>query len=186
MFPLLGTVISLGTILGVIILMIIGNLRHSEWTAQDNKLSICNDPADASRFLCDVTYATFETPKGWVPNRSGKNTYAILSRANETYPYLTRMISIDIGKPVEPTTKAVAEAFANKWRKGQVEVLSLQIDGEVAFRVTVPPNNNTMQPVDCVIAMRDGVVFMLIGGAKANGDVSDALDEVVASWKWKK
>lgn len=56
---------------------------------QVDRLVVQQDPSDTSRFICDVKYATFKTPKGWQPNRSGKNTYAILSRANESYPNLT-------------------------------------------------------------------------------------------------
>jgi len=152
---------------------------------QDDRLVVKKDPSNASRFICDVKYATFKTPKGWRPNRSDKNTYAVLSRSNETYPNLTQMISIDIGKPVAPTAKAVADAFAKKWH-GQVEESSLNIDGETGFRVTIPPDNKTVRPIDCVITMKRERVFMLIGAAKQNGELSNALDEIVASWKWKK
>jgi hypothetical protein len=151
---------------------------------KDDRLVVQKDPSDPSRWICDVKYATFKTPKGWQPNRSDKPSSAILSQASESYPNLTQMISVDIGRPGVPTTKATADAFAKKWN-GQVDKVPLKVDGETAFRVTIPPDKKTVRPIDCIIAMKAGRLFMLIGGAKEKGDVSKALDELVASWKWK-
>ena len=165
-FAILGTVLSLGMTGITICLMIVGNLRSAHGSRQVDRLVVNVDPLDRSRFFCDVTYATFRTPKGWSPNRSGGNTYAILSRVGESYPF-TQMISIDIGKPVAPTTEATANAFAKKWN-GQVAPISSKIDGETAFRVNIPPDHKTVRPIDCIIAIRDGRLFMLIGGARKN------------------
>lgn len=152
---------------------------------QDDRLVVAKDPSDASRFLCDIKFATFRTPKGWTPNRSDKETYVILSRSNETYPNLSQMISIDVGKPVIPTARASADGFAANWR-GRVEDASLSVDGEVAFRVTIPPDKKMVRPIDAVVTMRDGRLFMIMGGARETGDVNAAIDDIVASWKWKK
>jgi hypothetical protein len=80
--------------------------------AQEQRLVVRKDPENPSRFVCNIKYATFTTPKGWRPNRSGGNAYVILTRSDETYPGVSAMISIDIGKPVEKTAKETAEAFA--------------------------------------------------------------------------
>ena len=152
---------------------------------QEDRLVVRKDPADASRFICDVKYAAFTTPKGWEPNRSGGNTYAILSPSNEVYPKLTRMISIDIGKPAKPTSKEIAVAFAKTWN-GRVADAAVKIDGEEGYRVTIRPDGKTLRPADCIVAIRDGRAFMLIGGAKEDGDIGKVLDELIAAWKWKK
>lgn len=161
------------------------SLLSSYAYGQEERLVVHKDPTDPSRFICDVKYATFTTPKGWQPNRSGGNTYAILLRSNETYPKVTQMISIDIFKPVEPTAKELAVAFAKRWN-GRLGESSVKIDGEKGYRVTIPSDNKTMHPVDCIVAIKDARAFMLIGGAKENGDLGKALDDLVASWKWKK
>ncbi len=152
---------------------------------QDDRLAVTKDPSDASRFLCDVTFATFRTPKGWAPNSSDGTTCAILSRSDEVYPNLSRMITIDIGKSVDPTAKVSADAFAAEWG-GRVEDASLTVDGETAFRVTIPPDKRTVRPIDAVVMSKDGQLFMIIGGAMETGDVNAAIDDIVASWKWKK
>ena len=142
------------------------------------------NPSDSSTYVCDVKFATFKTPKGWQPNGSDKNSYAILSRTNESYPNLSQMITVDIGKPAEPTAKASADAFAKEWR-GKVEEETISLDGETALRVNIPPESNRLQPIDCILTIRNGRLFMLIAGAKEAGEVSSALDELVKSWKWK-
>jgi hypothetical protein len=151
---------------------------------QKDRLVVRSDPDDPSRFICDVKFATFATPKGWRPNRSEKATYAILTRADEAYPDITEMISIDIGKPVLPTAELTAEAFAKKW-KGKVLKEPVKIDGEKGIRVTVTANKKDVRPIDCVVVIKDKRAFMLIGGAKEKNGLEKAIDELVASWKWK-
>ena len=153
--------------------------------SQIERLVIERAPNDPSRYICDVGFATFTTPKNWVPNSSDKNTYAILTHSKESYPNVTAMISIDIGKPVEPTAKRIAEAFAKKW-SGQVLKSPIEIDGEKGCRVKIPPNNNEIRPVDCAVVVKDKRAFMLIGGAKTDNDTSEAIDDVIKTWKWKK
>jgi hypothetical protein len=152
---------------------------------QEDRFSLSKDSSGGAPLACDVKFATFNIPKGWQANRSDKNTYVILSRLNESYPNITQMISIDIGKPVTLTAKASADAFAAKW-SGRVEEASLNVDGESGLRVTIPPDKKTVRPIDCVITMHGERVFMLIGGAKDNGEIHTAIDEIVASWIWKK
>jgi hypothetical protein len=167
----------------LIALFVIAFLPHCVYGQQD-RLTVKGDPDDPSRYICDVKFATFKTPKGWRPNRSEKQTYAILTRSNETYPNVTQMISIDIGKPVAPTAALMADEFAKKWN-GSVIKGSLKVDGEEGFRVKVTPNKKEVRPVDCVVVLKNKRVFMLIGGSKENKGLEKAIDDLVASWKWK-
>jgi hypothetical protein len=151
---------------------------------QEDRLLVRSDPDEPSRFICDVKFATFKTPEGWRPNRSGKNAYAILTHVDEVYPDVSEMISIDIGKPVLPTAELMAEAFAKKW-KGKVLKDPIKVDGEKGFRVTITPYKKEVRPIDCVVVVKDKRVFMLIGGAKEKNGLEKAIDDLVASWKWK-
>ena len=150
----------------------------------DERLRVTKAPADASRLVCDVKFATFTTPIGWTANRSDKNSYAVLSLSDEKYPNLTRMISVDIGKPVEATTEANAISFAKQWG-GKVQDASLALDGEPALRVVISPDGKSLRPIDCVLTVRNGRLFMIIAGAMRNDEISSALDELINSWKWK-
>jgi hypothetical protein len=154
------------------------------YAQNDGRLDVKPAPGDPTRFVCDIGFATFTTPKSWNPNRSGKQTYAILTPADESYPKISKMISIDAGKSVEPTAKAFAEGFAKK-SKGKVLEKSIDIDGETAYRVQCPPNPNKVQPIDCIAVIKDGRGVLLIAGAKKTGETDDAMNELVKTWKWK-
>jgi acyl carrier protein len=159
--------------------------RLPEYDAgSDERLRVTKDPSDASRLICDVKFATFTTPSGWTANESDKNSYAVLSLSREKYPNLTRMISVDIGKPVEATTEANAISFAKQWG-GTVQDASLSVGGEPALRVVIPPDGKSLRPIDCVLTVRNGRLFMIIAGATQNDGISSALDEIIGSWKWK-
>ncbi len=77
------------------------------------------------------------------PNRSGKSIYAILTPEAEAYPKISKMISIDVGKPVEPSPEAIAEGFAKIW-KGTVQKEAIEVDGEKrnGKPVASSPHNN--------------------------------------------
>ncbi|MFM8261564.1 MAG: hypothetical protein ACKN9S_04740 [Pirellula sp.] len=150
----------------------------------DRRLDVKPDPSDPSRFLCDIGFATFSTPKSWKPNRSGKSTYAILTPEAEALPKISKMISIDVGKPVEPSPEAIAEGFAKTW-KGTVQKDAIQVDGEKGYRIVCPPDPNKVQPVECIVVFKDGRAVLLIAGAKKSGETDEAMKALVKSWKWK-
>jgi len=85
----------------------------------------------------------------------------------------------------EPRAKKHAEALARKFN-GSVGEEAIKIDGEKGWRVTIPSDKKQIRPVDCIVAFKDEHSFVIIAAAKESGDLSKALDELVAGWKWKK
>jgi hypothetical protein len=159
---------------------------HGPALAQKSgEVIVTKSTVDPKRFDCDLGFATFTTPKGWNPNRSGGKTYVILTSEGETYPKITKMISIDGGKPAVPTAKGMADAFAKQW-KGKVADEALKVDGQEAYRVLCEPNPKQPQPTDCVIMLKDERTLMFIAGATRTGETDEAMKELIASWKWKK
>jgi hypothetical protein len=148
------------------------------------RLDVKPAPGDPTRFVCDIGFATFTTPKSWTPNRSNKSTYAILTQAGETFPKISKMISIDAGKPVDPTSKALAEGYAKK-SNGKVLEKTIDIDGATGYRIQCQPNPDKVQPIDCIAIIKDGRAILLIAGARKTGETEDAMNELVKSWKWK-
>ena len=153
-------------------------------TARVDDLIVTRDSEDKSRYRCELGFATFTTPKDWNPNSSDRPTYAILTHKDEAYPKVTKMISIDAGKPTKPTSKAMAEEFAKKWN-GKILDKTISLDGEDAYRVQCKPNAEKPQPVDCVVIVKDGRLLLIIAGATKKGEVETAVDDLIATWKWK-
>jgi hypothetical protein len=94
------------------------------------------------------------------------------------------MISIDGGKPTKPTSKEMAQEFAKKW-KGKILDKMVSLDGEEAYRVQCEPNAEKPQPIDCVVIVKDGRLLLIIAGATKKGEVETAVDDLIATWKWK-
>lgn len=135
-------------------------------------------------FVNDIGIATFPTPEGWTPNSSDGNTAMILTRVGADPQALEEMISIDIGKAASPDAQATANALAAKF-SGTVTSLPFQVDGEMAYRISIPPNHEQLMPRECVVVHRGDHACILFGGSKATADIWTPLSAVVQSWSWK-
>ncbi len=132
----------------------------------------------------DVGVAKFPTPNGWTPNRSNDNTVVVLLRSNANRENPDQLISIDIGTPDSPDVEASADGFAKKFG-GVVSSFSFTVDGESAYRVSIPPNYEQMVPRDCIVVHHNGKACFLIAGSKSKDDIWPTLEEIAHSWKWK-
>ncbi len=147
----------------------------------NRKLSV--EQADGV-LINDVRIATFPTPDGWIPNRSGGNTAVILTRIGANRQNPDEVISIDIGKPVSPDVIASANALAAKF-SGTATPLSFEVDGEPAYRVSIPPNYEKIMPRECIVVHHADQVCFLFGGSKSTADIWPVLCVVAESWNWK-
>lgn len=120
---------------------------------------------------------------GWSVNRSDGNTVAILTRDNMNRQDPAELISIDVGEAILPAAKDSAERFAEKF-SGTVAPLDFSIDGEPAFRVSIPPTYEQVAPRECIAVHHNGQVCFLIGGSKAQAEIWPTLKEIAQSWKW--
>ncbi len=132
----------------------------------------------------DVGDGRFPTPTGWTPNRSGGNTAVILTRVDANPQGREEMISIDIGTPKSPDVKASADGFAGKF-SGSVTPLPFAVDGEQAYRISIPANYEQLMPRECIVVHHAGKVCFLIGGSKSKVDIWPTLEEIAESWTWK-
>jgi hypothetical protein len=158
--------------------------------AQEKKLSeyltIKDHPELQGQFLCDIGLASFTSPKGWIPHPSDKNTYVILApKGVKDSDNRTQTISVIVGTPTMMTVQEMGESFA-KVIQGKLTEGALKLDGEEAVRVKATANPEKHFPVDCVIVYHSGRSFLLLGGAKEKDSTSEALDEILRTWKWKK
>jgi len=167
-----------------LILILLTSVYAYVSSALADDLVVTRDLEDKSRYCCDLGFATFTTPKDWNPSRSNRQTYVILTHKDENPPKNTKMISIDGGKPIKPTSKEMAQEFANKW-KGSILDKTVSLDGEEAYRVQCEPNAKKPQPIDCVVIVKDNRLLLIIAGATKKGEVEKAVDELIATWKWK-
>lgn len=132
----------------------------------------------------DIGIAHFVVPEGWAPNRSDGNTAVILTRETADRSNLSEMISIDIGIPASATAEESAIGFSDKF-SGTVETLDQDLDGETAFRVSIPATYSELLPRECIVAHHNGKVCFLIAGSNAKDEIWPVLSDIADSWEWK-
>jgi hypothetical protein len=130
--------------------------------------------------------ASFTEPTGWVrltPDKAKTKGWFISPDSNRSAPEL--MIMVDIGKPTDPTLRATAEGMARSWG-GRVLDEKTSLDGVEALRVRVEKPGRGLRPVEGVVAMKEGRLYLLMGGAVPGRKVADQVEEVRKGWKWIK
>ena len=152
----------------------------------------CNEPQgnemlsvtkDEGRALNNIGIATIPTPTGWSPNRSGGNTAVIFLRTDADQKSPDEMISIDIGTPSSESAKGSADGLAKKFG-GEVADLSFTVDGEIAYKVSIPPNHEQMMPRECVVTHHNNKVCFIFGGSKSRNDIWPTVSEIAESLEW--
>lgn len=154
---------------------------------QKDPVIVRRHPDDETRLQAELRQAFFTVPKNWKPNLAGgpNKSAVILTFGAETKEEdLTARIDIGIGISKAPTSKDLAETWAKEWA-GVVEKETVQLDGEEAYRVTIPADG-TLKPTEAILLVKDKRGFMLMGGAKEPSKaLSEALEEIRKTWKWK-
>ena len=131
----------------------------------------------------NIGIATFPTPSGWLPNRSGGNTAVVFLRNGAQQASPDEMISIDIGTPSSEGVKESADSLAIKFG-GVVSELPFTIDGEVAYKVTVPPNYEQLLPRECIVSHHNDKACFIFGGSKSKEEIWPTVLEIAKSWRW--
>jgi hypothetical protein len=95
------------------------------------------------------------------------------------------MITIDAslgsGKTAEENAQNVASTYS-----GKVSTDKLLLDGETAFRVDAVNTTKTLTPVEVILAIHNGFLYMILGSAVSGNPASDQIDQIVKGWKWEK
>ena len=130
--------------------------------------------------------ASFSEPAKWVrltPDKPKMKGWFISPDSDRKAPMA--MIKVDVGKPVNADLHAMAEAMARNWH-GRVLDEKTSLDGVEALRVRVDQPGPGLRPVEGVVALRGGKLYLLMGGAVPGRSVADQVEEVRKGWRWVK
>ena len=129
--------------------------------------------------------ASFSEPKGWsrgTPSKPKTKGYFLSPDSNPRVA-LNAIIMIDIGEPSEGSLQATAEKTARDWG-GKLLDEKTTLDGAEALRVRVENPGPGLRPLEGVLAMKGGKLYMLMGGAVPGRSVIEPVEEVRKGWKW--
>jgi hypothetical protein len=129
--------------------------------------------------------ASFSEPSGWirlVPDKTKTKGLFISPESDRRAPKM--MIMVDIGKPKEGLEESAA-GLARDWQ-GTVLDEKTSLDGSEALRIRVAKPAQGLRPVEGVLTIKDGRMYMILGGTLPGQSVVDQVEEVRKSWKWSK
>jgi hypothetical protein len=129
--------------------------------------------------------ASFSEPRGWtraaLQRESCKGWFLSPDRTPEGSP--KAMIMLDIVETGEKDAKTSAESLARAWG-GNVAEKPTSLDGEAAWRVQYAKPESGCRPIEGVIALRKGKLYVLMGAVCPGRSVADELEELRKGWKW--
>jgi hypothetical protein len=127
---------------------------------------------------------SFEVPPGWtivVPDR--RQTKAMLLLGGMTWNTSQAMLKVDVGKPAATNLTELAQKMAENM-KGHVMQPSVDFDGTAGV-VIHGSNNSLAEAREAVVLLRDGQLYVLMGGATTDEvDFPSLFERIRKSWKW--
>ena len=143
--------------------------------------SLRADDAPATTSFGDFEFAI---PAKWSrvePDR-GK-TAAMLLLNGTRWDNADAMIKVDVGKPAKSSARELAKALAGK--DGKVDPDPVSVDGTegIKFENT---STDMSRPKAGIVIFRDKKAYLVMAAQQRGTDVSDALEQITKSWKWKK
>jgi hypothetical protein len=121
-------------------------------------------------------------PDGWTRVDADRNKTAAMLLFNGTAWFnADAMIKIDVGKPTARSAMETAKALAGA--DGKVFDVPVSVDGIDAIKVETT-STDMSRPKCAIVFHREGKVYLIMGAEKKGKRVSEALDQMVKSWKW--
>jgi hypothetical protein len=126
----------------------------------------------------------FAIPSGWASIKPDREKTAAMLLLNGTAANnADAMVKVDVGKPAAPTAKDLAKALAGK--DGKVYPDPVSVDGTDGIKVETK-STDMSRPKLAIVIFRDEKVYLLMAAEKQGSHVSDAVDQIVKTWKWWK
>jgi hypothetical protein len=123
-------------------------------------------------------------PSGWhrIHVDQGKGVVSWMS-GDSTPEHLQALIKVEAARGVAATAEATARGLATDWG-GTVLSEKLSLDGEPAFRVLAANDTSALKPVEGIVAIHNGYLYMVLGGVTAGHECHRQIQELATGWKW--
>ncbi len=127
------------------------------------------------------------TLPGWQASDGSRGKVVIEWIGPTSTPAAVRsFVSIESGPPTaNGATAALAAAELAKSWGGQVGADKITLDGEAAVKLDAPPRAGELRPVEALVALHGGSIYLVIGAVNGDEKCSEQLEEVRKAWKWE-
>ncbi len=140
---------------------------------------------DADRITFPLAGVSFDPPAGWVavtPATKSKTVATFAPSAGDA----TSLVTVEAGKSSGGSeARTTADGLAKSWG-GTVDSAGTTLCGTPAWHVSCPPPTGAAErPVDAVVSVHDGLLYLIMGGTTAGHSCADAVERIRASWQWQ-
>jgi hypothetical protein len=151
-------------------------------------LAGCAEETPLSQTIVQFDGVEFPVPKDWTNVKSEQlktKAFLVHQRASKKAEpakmskNVNGVLMVDVGQPTRPTAEETAKAFDGS------EGVKILIDGAEAVRIETT-SNNLSKPRHVAVVYRDGKVYLIMASGSGALDVTDAFNQVLATWKWTK
>jgi hypothetical protein len=126
----------------------------------------------------------FREPEGWSEQvRAKSKTIGWWISRDSTPENPAAMIMIECGHTSARSLDEVARGLAKNF-DGAVSDRPSTLGGTRALRVIAKNDGRSLRPVEGLVAIRDGLLYLVMGGVTAGHSVEDELEAIRASWTW--
>ena len=109
----------------------------------------------------------------------------MLLLGGERWDEAKAMIKVDVGPPASPDPKAIADSLARDFG-GSVQPETADLDGQRDVQVLASSPKPGLSSKKAIVVIRRGKLYLLMAGAVAGTEISDAFEQIRKSWKWDK
>ena len=128
---------------------------------------------------------TVTAPPGWLevpPDRPGLIIRWISPDSSRNGEALG-LVMVELKDPASHTAPEVARDLARSWG-GRVSAQSDVMDGETVWRIQVDSPPPGLQPVEGLVAIRNGHLFLIEGGVSPGYSCHEQIESIRQSWRW--
>jgi hypothetical protein len=126
----------------------------------------------------------FREPKGWGEQmRDRPKTIAWWVSPDSTPEDPVALIRVECGHSADRSLDEVARGLAKNFQ-GAVEDQPTTLGGTRALRVIAKSDDRMLRPVEGLVSIHDGLLYLVMGGARGGHSVKDDVEAIRASWTW--
>ncbi len=143
-----------------------------------------SEPAGEERTHYPTFGVAFSQPKGWIEQTRDKSkTIAWWISPDSAPAKPLAIIMVECGQTSDHSLDEVARGLAKNFH-GEVDGSPTTLGGTHALRVVAKNDGRTIRPVEAVVTIHDGLLYLVMGGAVTGHSVKDELEAIRASWDW--
>lgn len=172
------------TLVIALLCLSVRNMARSRALLSSSQRQIAPSPNTSAIHAFPSAGLMLRSPPAWqeaIPDRGSVVAEWI---SPESRPGTVRaLIMVELKRPASTDSHEIASQLAQSWG-GKVIDKPDVLDGERAWKIQAPVSKSELQPLEAVIAIHQGRLYMIEGGGMPGYSCHEQVEFIRSSWKW--